>query len=71
MRSVMTHYFVPPNYKQQAHLHFTHGVRQLSIKENTNKFHSLAMRLGFPWNENMIISMYYQGLNPNISFVFG
>ena len=25
------------------------------------------MRSGFPWNEDVMISMYRQGLNPNIS----
>ena len=38
-----------------------------SIEEYTNKFYGLAMRSGFPWNEDVMISTYCQGLNPNIS----
>ena len=68
MRSAMTRYFIPPNYKQQAHLQFTQLVQgSYSVEEYTNKFYSLAMRSGFPWNEDVMISKYSQGLNPNIS----
>ena len=68
MRSAMTRYFIPPNYKQRAHLQFTQLVQgSYSIEEYTNKFYGLAMRSGFPWNEDVMISTYCQGLNPNIS----
>lgn len=60
MRSAMTRYFVPPNYNQRAHLQFT----QL---EYINKFYSLATRSRFPWNEDVMIAIYHQGLKPNIS----
>ena len=68
MQSAMTRYFIPPNYKQRAHLQFTQLVQgSYSVDEYTNKFYSLAMRSGFPWNEDVMISKYRQGLNPNIS----
>ena len=38
-----------------------------SVEEYTNKFYSLAMRSRFPCNEDVMISMYRQSLNPNIS----
>ncbi|KAI8554950.1 hypothetical protein RHMOL_Rhmol05G0135800 [Rhododendron molle] len=38
-----------------------------SVEEYTRLFYSLATRSEFPWNEDVMISMYRQGLNPQIS----
>ncbi len=38
-----------------------------SIEDYTNKFYSLAMRSGLQCNEDVMISMYCQQSNPNIS----
>ncbi|CAK7334792.1 unnamed protein product [Dovyalis caffra] len=68
MKIAMTRYFVPPNYKQQVHLQFTQLTQEsLSVDEYTKKFFSLATRSEFPWNEDVMISMYRKWLNLQIS----
>ena len=68
MKVTLTRFFVPPNYKQRVHLQFVESVQgSLSVEEYTNKFLSLAAKSDFPWNEDIMISMYRKGLNPHIS----
>ncbi|KAM5575250.1 hypothetical protein ABKV19_014275 [Rosa sericea] len=68
MKMTLTLFFVPPNYKQRVHLQFVELVQgSLSVEEYTNKFLSLAAKSDFPWNEDIMISMYRKGLNPHIS----
>ncbi|PRQ55245.1 putative retrotransposon gag domain-containing protein [Rosa chinensis] len=68
IKMTLTRFFVPPNYKQRVHLQFVELVQgSLSVEEYTNKFLSLAAKSDFPWNEDIMISMYRKGLNPHIS----
>lgn len=60
--------FESPNYKQQDHLQFTHLVQgSYFIEDTANKLYSLAIRSKFPWNEDVMISMYHQEINSDIS----
>ena len=68
MKMALTRFFVPPNYKQRVHLQFVELVQgSLTVEEYTNKFYSLAAKSDFPWNEDIMISMYRKGLNLHIS----
>ena len=68
MKIAMSRYFVPVNYQQHVHLQFTQLVQgSMSIEEYTAKFYSLATKSELPWNEDVMISMYRQGLNSQIS----
>lgn len=68
MNIAMTRYFVPVNYKQRAHLQFTQLVQgSMFVEEYTEKFYNLATRSEFHWNKDVMISMYRQGLNSQIS----
>ena len=55
------------NYKQRVHFHFTHLVQgSMSVQYYTENFYNLATRLKFPKKKGVVISMYRQGLNPQI-----
>ncbi|KAG5516039.1 hypothetical protein RHGRI_036926 [Rhododendron griersonianum] len=58
MKIAMASYFVPPSYKQRAHLQFTQLTQgSKSVEEYTRLFYSLATRSEFPWNEDVMISI--------------
>lgn len=59
-------HFVPQNYKQQIHIQLIHLVQGSMMVEYT-KFYSLATCSEFPWDEDIMIATYCQGLNLSIS----
>lgn len=59
MKSALTRYFVPPSYKQRAHVQFTQLAQgSISVEEYTRLLCSLATRSEFPWNKDVMISVY-------------
>lgn len=67
MLTALSHQFILPNDKQWLHLQFTQLVKgSMTMEEYTSKFYSFATRSEFPWNEDAMISMHYQGLTPQI-----
>lgn len=85
MKVAIKRYFVPAKYKQLVHLQCTQLVRgRNSVEEYTSKLivwqtyhkkqnktknYRLAARSEFPWNEHVMISMYWQGLKSSLFFL--
>lgn len=68
MKAVMKKWFKPQDYKQRAHIQLNQ-LKQgpLTMEEYTNKFQHLATQVGFKWNDEILVTMYQQGLHLQIS----
>lgn len=67
MKVGMKKRFTPRDYKKRAHMQLSQ-LRQgnSNVGEYTRQFQHFATRLGFRWIDEIPVSMYRQGLHPQI-----
>lgn len=68
MKAAMNKRFKPQDYRQRTHIQLTR-LRQetMTVKAYTSKFQHLATKAGTKWNDEILVSLYRQGLQPHIS----
>lgn len=67
LKATMSKRFKPQDYRQMSHIQlnqFKQGT--LSIEEYTNKFQHFATRAGISQNDEILVSLYRQGLQHHI-----